>query len=73
MKKPIIGIVGRYDVDNEDYSVICCFESVRRRIIKKGGIPILILPNQDVSYNDSNPKVSRLYSDIQFWTLSMLL
>ena len=56
MKKPIIGIVGRYDVDEESYSVICCFESVRRSIIKKGGLPILILPNQDVDYNNSNPK-----------------
>ena len=54
--KPIIGIVGRADSANEDYSVICCYESVRRSIIKCGGIPILILPNQDVEYEKSRPK-----------------
>ncbi len=54
--KPIIGIVGRADVASEDYSVICCYESVRRSVIKCGGIPILILPNQDVEYEKSIPK-----------------
>lgn len=61
MKKPIIGIVGRSDKGQEDYNVICCFESVRRSIIKKGGIPILILPNQDIDYDNFSPKdINRL-------------
>ena len=50
MTKPIIGIVGRSDTSSEDYNIICCFENIRRSIIKKGGIPILILPNQDLDY-----------------------
>lgn len=63
-KKPIIGIVGRADIATEDYNVICCYESVRRSIVKKGGIPILILPNQDVDYETSKPKeINRLTID----------
>ena len=54
--KPIIGIVGRSYIGSEDYSVICCYENVRRSVIKCGGIPILILPNQDVEYEKSIPK-----------------
>lgn len=54
--KPIIGIVGRSDAVKEDYNVICCYESIRRSIVKKGGIPILILPNQDVEYETSRPR-----------------
>lgn len=56
MSKPIIGIVGRSDISREEYNTICCFESVRRSIVKKGGIPILILPNQDLEYETSKPK-----------------
>lgn len=56
MTKPIIGIVGRSDISREEYNTICCFESVRRSIVKKGGIPILILPNQDLEYEISRPK-----------------
>lgn len=54
--KPIIGIVGRSDVATEDYNVICCYESIRKSVIKSGGIPILILPNQDVEYELEKPK-----------------
>lgn len=62
--KPIIGIVGRSDISSEDYNIICCFESVRRSIIKKGAIPILILPNQDLDYEPSKPKdINRLTNE----------
>lgn len=56
MTKPIIGIVGRSDTSSEDYNIICCFENIRRSIIKHGGIPILILPNQNLDYEPSIPK-----------------
>lgn len=56
MTKPIIGIVGRSDISSEDYNIICCFESVRRSIVKHGGNPILILPNQDLDYETSRPR-----------------
>lgn len=64
-KKPIIGIVGRSDTATEDYNVICCYESIRRSIVKKGGIPILILPNQDVDYESSKPKEINRLTDIE--------
>jgi putative glutamine amidotransferase len=54
--KPIIGIVGRYDIATEDYSVMCCYENIRRSVIKKGGIPILILPSQDLDYESVSSK-----------------
>lgn len=54
--KPIIGIVGRADKEKLEYNVICCFENVRKSIIKHGGIPILILPNQDIEYESLTPK-----------------
>ena len=50
MNKPIIGIVGRTGI-NEDHSVIMVSDEVRRSVINFGGIPILILPTQDVDYN----------------------
>lgn len=63
MNKPIIGIVGRSDTSSEDYNIICCFENIRRSIIKQGAIPILILPNQDLDYETSIPKeIDRLTS-----------
>lgn len=63
-EKPIIGIVGRSDISSEDYNVMCCFESVRRSIVKRGGIPILILPNQDLDYESSKPReIDRLTNE----------
>ena len=63
-KKTIIGIVGRSDTSSEKYNVICCFESVRKCLIKKGAIPILILPNQDVEYEISKPSdIDRLTNE----------
>lgn len=44
--KPIIGIVGRVGSD-DGYTTIYSSDSVRRCIIKKGGIPILIMPPND--------------------------
>lgn len=64
LKKPIIGIVGRSDISCEKYNVICCFESVRKSLIRNAALPILILPNQDVEYEISSPKdMDRLTSE----------
>ncbi|MEI3530047.1 MAG: gamma-glutamyl-gamma-aminobutyrate hydrolase family protein [Bacilli bacterium] len=54
--KPIIGIIGRADSASDDDKVICSWESVRRAIIKKGGIPILILPTQTFEFFTTKPK-----------------
>lgn len=54
--KPIIGVIGRPDIASDDDKVVCIWESTRRAIIKKGGIPFLILPNQDIEYESIKPK-----------------
>jgi len=60
-KKPIIGMIGRPDVASDEDRVICIWEGARRSIVKKGGIPILLLPNQDIQYEDYRPRdVERL-------------
>lgn len=54
--KPIIGVIGRPDMASDDDKVICIWEGTRRAIVKKGGIPFLILPTQDVEYESLRPK-----------------
>ena len=53
MYRPIIGIVGRATKDNEDKSNISTREEYRKAILDLGGIPILILPPQDMYYYDT--------------------
>ena len=54
--KPIIGIISRTCTDSDGDRVICIWEKTRQAIIKKGGIPFLIVPNQDVEYDSVRPK-----------------
>ena len=56
--KPIIGIVGRVRISEDNTSMISCFEDVRKCIIREGGIPILILPNQDIDYSETNKELT---------------
>lgn len=59
--KPIIGVVGKIDSASDDDRVVCIWDKVRVSLVKKGAIPILILPNQDIKYYDVRPKeVKRL-------------
>lgn len=53
--KPIIGIIARPD-RIEGFNLLSVCESYRKAIIKSGGIPILILPTQDVDYINHLPK-----------------
>lgn len=55
-KKPIIGIVGRPDITKDDDMIMSVGEAYRKAVIKKGGLPILILPPQDVIYEEIRPK-----------------
>lgn len=53
MRKPIIGIVGRIEkVENPLYNrnVMSVVEDYRKVIIKSGGIPILILPTEEIGF-----------------------
>lgn len=63
-KKPIIGLIGRPDIASDDDKVICIWEGTRRSIVKKGGIPLLILPNQDIEYESVRPReIDRLTNE----------
>lgn len=53
--KPVIGIIGRVLKSDEGKTVISSFEGIRRGVLNKGGNPILILPTQDVDYDNNNP------------------
>ena len=55
-RKPIIGIVGRPDISKDDDLIISLGENYRKAVIKKGGISILILPPQDIKYEEYRPK-----------------
>lgn len=54
--KPIIGIIGRPALDECGYSVISIMDTYRKAIIKSGGIPLIILPPQDIDYWDTKNK-----------------
>lgn len=53
--RPMIGVIGRPDSASDDDKVVCIWEDTRRAIVKKGGIPFLILPNQDIEYESTRP------------------
>lgn len=48
--RPIIGVVARPYITDNNRQVLCILENVRRKIIKFGGIPHIILPTQDMVY-----------------------
>lgn len=48
--RPIIGIVGRSETATDGYSLISVHEEYRNAVLKKGGLPILILPTQILDY-----------------------
>lgn|SRR5574344_184037 len=52
--KPIIGIVSRSDRDSIN-SFLYCYEYYSRAVIQNGGIPIMILPTQNICHNDTVP------------------
>lgn len=54
--KPIIGIVGRPHTTYTQREAICTLDEYRRAISNSGGIPIIILPTQDISYEKTRPK-----------------
>lgn len=53
--KPLIGIIGRIDKNHRGVETVQCHEGVRKNIINNGGIPIMILPPQNLYYMDKAP------------------
>lgn len=60
MRKPIIGVVARPYITDNNRQVLCILENVRRHILKAGGIPLVILPTKDMVYiNNKESKLSQ--------------
>ena len=56
MKRPIIGVVARPYITDNNREVLCILESIRKSILKAGGIPKIILPTQDMIYINNKEK-----------------
>ncbi len=57
MKRPIIGIIGRPNIIMSGYSVMSVNDTLRSAIINAGGNPIMILPPQNVDYEEAQPRL----------------
>ena len=57
--KPIIGIISRPGVNFEGPNELFILEKYRIAVIKSGGIPIGILPTQDLEYEENKPSETR--------------
>lgn len=50
MSKPIIGVIARPYITDNNRQVLCILENIRRNILRFGGIPMIILPTKDIVY-----------------------
>lgn len=61
--KPLIGILGRSEESKTGMSLISVQEKERIAVIRSGGIPVLILPPQEVEYRHSIPRELPMLTD----------
>ncbi len=54
--KPIIGLIARTSTDEDGDKLICMWEKTRLAVVKKGGVPLILTPNQAIVYEDTKPK-----------------
>ena len=58
--KPIIGVLGRIEKTVDDLNTTCIWEAIRKSILRKGGIPILLLSPKKISYpQESEAKLTK--------------
>ena len=50
MRRPIIGVSARPYITDNGRNALVILESIRRNIMRIGGIPHIILPTQDMVY-----------------------
>lgn len=72
-KKPIIGIIGRVDKDEDGDSIIDLSETVRIAVSRYGAIPLLILPTQDLDYEKISPRNVPKLTDVEKENLKYLV
>lgn len=61
--KPIIGIVGKPHTTYTDRYCICALDGYRRAISNSGGLPILIMPTQDICYEETRPRDTKALTE----------
>ncbi len=54
--RPIIGVVARPYITDNNRNALCILENIRNAIIRAGGIPHIILPTQDMIYINNKEK-----------------
>ncbi len=54
-RKPIIGIIGRSFEEEQD-SIIKLNEDYRLAVVQSGGLPLVIVPNNDLKYGETLPR-----------------
>lgn len=54
-RKPIIGIVGRSFEEEQD-SIIKLNEDYRLAVVQSGGVPVVIVPDNDLKYGETLPR-----------------
>ena len=62
MEKPIIGIIGRC-IEQEDKSIISVNEDYRLAVVKSGGLPLIIVPTDNLKYGESLPREAGMLSE----------
>lgn len=72
MKRPIIGIMLRCDIDNDNKPYQYIFDRVRSSIIKSGGEPLLLCPVKTIDYYPTSWKDFPEFSDeemesMEYW------
>lgn len=63
--KPVIGIISRPAINFEGPNELFILEKYRTAVVKSGGIPIGILPTQDLEYEDNKPSQTKKIEEIE--------
>lgn len=57
--KPVIGIIAKSHTTYTDRTCMCALDGYRRAVSNCGGIPILIMPTQDICFEETRPREAR--------------
>ena len=57
--KPVIGIIAKSHTTYTDRTCMCALDGYRRAVSNCGGVPILIMPTQDICFEETRPREAR--------------